>query len=195
MTAVTANDVTVVILAGGRGQRMGGQDKGLVPYKRQALIEHVIAAMRAQTDNILINANRNLAQYAGFGYPVIEDTMDNFQGPLAGFLAAMNAVNTRYILTLPCDGPVIVADYLQRMLQALNTSGCDIAVASDGHRMQPVYALIPVALKTSLQQFLEAGERKIDIWYAQHSVTEVEFDADSGLFTNMNTPDDLKKYG
>lgn len=195
MSMIGVDDISVVILAGGKGQRMGGQDKGLVSYKQKLLIEHVIDAMRAQADHILINANRNLQQYADFGYPVIEDTLDDFQGPLAGFLASMNAVKTRYILTLPCDGPIIVADYLQKMLQAVNDSGCDIAVASDGQRMQPVYALIPVALKASLQQFLEAGERKIDLWYAQHSVSLVKFAAESGLFTNMNTPNDLKNYG
>jgi len=125
---------------------------------------------------------------------VIEDTLTDFQGPLAGFLAAMSSVMTDYILTLPCDGPVITENYVTKMLQGLNQTKADLAIAYDGSRMQPVYALIPVNLKNSLNQFLDSGERKIDLWYQQHDFTLVEFAADSEFFTNINTPQDLKKY-
>lgn len=194
MNEVTVEDITVVILAGGKGRRMGGQDKGLISYKNVALIKHVIDSISQQTSKILINANRNQQQYARFGFPVIEDTLSDYQGPLAGFLAAMSAAETRYILTLPCDGPIIVNNYLSSMLQSMNSDNKELAIASDGDRMQPVYALIPVALKTSLNQFLAEGERKIDRWYQRHSYSLVEFSEESGLFTNMNTPEDLKKY-
>ncbi|MCK5665426.1 MAG: NTP transferase domain-containing protein, partial [Thiotrichaceae bacterium] len=118
----------------------------------------------------------------------------DFQGPLAGFVATMSSVTTDYILTLPCDGPVITENYVVKMLQGLNRTEADLAIASDGSRMQPVYALIPVNLKSSLNQFLASGERKIDLWYQQHDFTLVEFEADSEFFTNINTPQDLKKY-
>lgn len=191
MMPVTPDDITVVILAGGKGRRMGGKDKGLVTFKSSELIRHVIDAISQQTGKIIINANRNLDQYRSFGYPVVEDTLSGFQGPLSGFLAAMSFVDTRYILTLPCDGPVVTDDYLTSMLQVLNDSGSDLVVASDGHRMQPVYALIPVSLQQDLEQFLQAGERKIDLWYARHRVTQAVFPAALGFFTNINTPEEL----
>lgn len=194
MNQLQLEDITVVILAGGKGRRMGGQDKGLVNYKNHSLIQHVIDAISLQTSQIVINANRNVDEYATFGYPVIEDTLTDFQGPLAGFLAAMSSVSTDYILTLPCDGPVITENYVAKMLQGLNQTEAELAIASDGNRMQPVYALIPLNLKSSLNQFLASGERKIDLWYQQHDFTLVEFEADSEIFTNINTPQDLKKY-
>jgi molybdopterin-guanine dinucleotide biosynthesis protein A len=193
MNQLQIEDITVVILAGGKGRRMGGQDKGLVNYKNSSLVKHVIDAISQQSDKIIINANRNLDEYSAFGYPVVEDTLNDFQGPLAGFLAAMSNVSTDYILTMPCDGPVIIEDYVNKMKQGLNESTADLAIASDGSRMQPVYALIPLKLAGSLQQFLKTGERKIDLWYQQHNFTLVEFD-DSEFFTNINTPQDLKKY-
>ena len=194
MNQLQIEDITVVILAGGKGRRMGGQDKGLVNYKNHSLVQHVIDAISLQTSQIVINANRNVDEYATFGYPVIEDTLTDFQGPLAGFVATMSSVTTDYILTLPCDGPVITENYVTKMLQGLNQTEAELAIASDGSRMQPVYALIPVNLKNSLNQYLASGERKIDCWYQQHDFTLVEFEADSEFFTNINTPQDLKKY-
>jgi molybdopterin-guanine dinucleotide biosynthesis protein A len=106
----------------------------------------------------------------------------------------MSNVSTDYILTMPCDGPVIIDDYVNKMKQGLNESTAVLAIASDGTRMQPVYALIPLKLADSLQQFLLTGERKIDLWYQQQDFTLVEFEAESEFFTNINTPQDLKKY-
>ena len=170
---------------------MGGQDKGLIEYQQRPMISHIIDALSLQTDNIVINANRNKDVYAAYGFPVIEDTYSGFQGPLAGFYAAMSEVKTDYILTLPCDGKVVIDNYLSTMMQAMNDSGCDIAVATDGKRLQPVYALIPIRLKHSLQQFLDGGDRKIDLWYQQHNMSEVEFISHDDLFANINSPQDL----
>ena len=185
-------DITVVILAGGQGRRMGGQDKGLIEYQQRPMISHIIDAIKLQTDQIIINANRNQDTYASYGYPIIADTYSGFQGPLAGFYAAMQQVTSPYILTVPCDGKVIIDDYVERMMDALNEAQGDIAVATDGTRLQPVYALIPVKLQQSLQMFLDAGDRKIDIWYQQHKMIEVEFIADQDLFANINSPQDLE---
>jgi molybdopterin-guanine dinucleotide biosynthesis protein A len=194
MRPVNNNDVTVVILAGGKGRRMGGKDKGLIAFKNDSLIKHIIDAISQQTNTILINANRNIEKYAEYGYPVIEDSLSDFQGPLAGFMAAMSVAETDYILTLPCDGPIIVENYVEEMISRLNRTGSEIVVASDGQRMQPVYALIPVKLQSSLQKFLGDGERKIDKWYQQHQTSLAEFNDESGVFTNMNTPEDIKKF-
>ena len=188
---ITKEDITVVILAGGQGRRMDGQDKGLIVYQQKPMISHIIDAIKLQCDNIVINANRNLDIYAKYGYPVIEDTYSGFQGPLAGFYASMTQVKTDYILTVPCDGKVIIDNYVEKMLNAVNETDSDIAVASDGIRLQPVYALIPNRLHPSLQAFLDAGDRKIDIWYQKHQMTQVEFIADQDVFANINTPRDL----
>ncbi len=188
------DDITVVILAGGKGRRMGGRDKGLITYKNTILVQHIIDEISLQTDKIIINANRNMHEYATLGYPVVEDTLNDFQGPLAGFLSAMQSVNTSYILTLPCDGPVIPKNYVEKMKQRLNDTNSDMAIATDGDRMQPVYALIPVSLSENLSQFLAEGGRKIDLWYQQYNYTQVEFAAEGGFFTNINTPQDLQKF-
>ncbi len=193
MNKITAQDVTAVILAGGMGRRMGGQDKGLVEYKNTTLIQHVISGIAGQAEHILINANRNIDTYTAFGFPVVEDSLQNFQGPLAGFYAAMQRAETDYILTLPCDGPYVVDDYLETMLNVLNEQDCEMVIASDGERMQPVYALIPTRLKDSLLHYLEEGERKIDQWYQRHQFALAEFSASTKLFTNINTPEDIQE--
>ena len=179
--------VTAVILAGGRGSRMGGVDKGLVDFNGQPLIEHVIGAISTQARTLLINANRNLVRYQRFGYPVVADSLNDYKGPLAGFLAAMEVAQTPYIVTVPCDGPLLADDLVERLVRALENNEAELAVAHDGHRMQPVYALIPVTLKQSLQRYLEGGDRKIDLWYAQHRVALADFSDLPSTFVNINT--------
>ena len=191
---IDKRNITAVILAGGKGRRLEGQDKGLVIYKGKALIQHVIERIQSQVGTIVINANRNQETYASYGYPTISDEMSNFQGPLAGFATAMKTVKTDYIITLPCDGPSLPLDLVQRMLSKLNafedTSNC-IAVAHDGEWLQPVHALIPIALIDSLEAFLANGDRKIDLWYAKHDLVLVDFSDQSDAFFNINKKEQL----
>jgi molybdenum cofactor guanylyltransferase len=182
--------ITAVILAGGRGRRMGGVDKGLVELNGRPLIEHVIDALASQVRSLMINANRNLVRYQQFGYPVIADSITDYQGPLAGFLAAMEAVETAYIVTVPCDGPLLTDKLVERLVAARERESAEIAVAHDGQRMQPVYALIPVALKPSLQRYLDGGDRKIDLWYARHRVALADFSDLPTTFVNINTEEE-----
>ena len=184
------SDITAVILAGGRGSRMGGIDKGLIELNGKPLIEHVISAVAPQVETLIINANRNLNAYAAFGYPVITDSMEDYQGPLAGFLAAMDAVKTSDIVAVPCDGPLLAYDLVGRLSNARLRDNADIAVAHDGNRLQPVYALIPLRLRTSLQAYLDGGDRKIDLWYAQHRVAYADFSDAPSTFINVNTPEE-----
>ncbi len=179
--------VTAVILAGGRARRMGGVDKGLVEMNGQPMITQVIQRIKPQTDHILINANRNIAEYEKLGYPVISDSLSDFQGPLAGFLAAMQSCDTDYIATLPCDGPLLPTDMIERMVTGLSQNRNPIAVAHDGQRLQPVHALISCGLEQSLLQFLQAGDRKIDLWYAQHNYSTTDFSDSPETFLNINT--------
>ncbi len=182
--------ITAVILAGGRGRRMGGVDKGLVEFNGRPLIEHVIAAIEGQVRTLMINANRNLVRYQTFGLPVIADSLNDYQGPLAGFLAAMEMAQTPYIVTVPCDGPLLADDLVERLVQARERDAAEIAVAHDGQRMQPVYALIPITLKQSLQDYLAGGDRKIDLWYARHRVALADFSDLPSTFVNINTEEE-----
>ncbi|MES9812878.1 MAG: molybdenum cofactor guanylyltransferase MobA [Candidatus Thiodiazotropha sp.] len=179
--------VTAVILAGGRGRRMDGEDKGLIELNGRPLVQHVISAIQPQVAAILINANRNRERYAAFGYPVIADSLLDYQGPLAGFIAAMQALATEDMLTLPCDGPLVPPDLVERLYEARRSAGADIAVAHDGDRLQPVYALIPKRLTDSLQRYLDRGDRKIDLWYEEHRVTHADFSDIPRTFINVNT--------
>ncbi|MBT3093132.1 MAG: molybdenum cofactor guanylyltransferase [Candidatus Thiodiazotropha endolucinida] len=179
--------VTAVILAGGRGRRMGGEDKGLIELNGRPLVQHVISAIQPQVATILINANRNQERYAAFGYPVIADSLLDYQGPLAGFIAALQAVETEDMLTLPCDGPLVPPDLVARLYEARQSAGADIAVAHDGDRLQPVYALIPKRLADSLQHYLDRGDRKIDLWYEEHRVAHADFSDIPRTFINVNT--------
>ena len=193
MTAITQKQVTAVILAGGMGRRMGGQDKGQIKLNDQPLIEYVIEAIRPQVATILINANRHHDFYAQYGYPVLSDRLQDYQGPLAGFSTGMHAATTSYIVTVPCDGPLLAPDLVERLITALQDKNAELAVAHDGHRLQPVYALIPVSLLTSLDAFLVSGERKIDRWYAQHVMAMADFSDAAQTFLNVNTPEDRQR--
>lgn len=179
--------VTVAILAGGQGRRFGGQDKGLVSVSGMPLIEHILEQLRAETANIVINANRNQERYKGYGYPVIEDTMPDYQGPLAGFASVMTNLNTEFLLTLPCDAPRIPDNYVSKMLARQKETGAEIVVASDGERLQPVHSLIANRLLPSLLAFLSRGERKIDRWYAEHNMVTLDFSDTPDVFHNLNT--------
>ncbi len=195
MSSPDKENITAVILAGGRGRRLGGQDKGLLELNGKPLIEHILDAVKPQVKTVIINANRNLDVYTDYTYPVVSDEMTDFQGPLAGFAAALSACNTDYIMTLPCDGPAVPADLANRLSKALIENEAELAVAHDGQRMQPVYALIPVSLLASLQKFLDAGDRKIDLWYAQHKVALTDFSDVMENFFNINTEKDHHRAG
>ena len=187
----TRISVTGVILAGGRAQRMGGRDKGLIPVAGKPMIAHVIAALEPQVTTLLINANRNLDAYAEHGYPVVQDVVEGYCGPLAGMASAMGAVRTPYILTAPCDSPFVPPDLLRRLAGALQEENAEIGVAHNGDRMQPVFALLACDLLPSLQEFLDAGERKIDRWYAARRTAVADFSDTPDAFLNLNTPEDV----
>ncbi|MCC5809955.1 MAG: molybdenum cofactor guanylyltransferase [Ectothiorhodospiraceae bacterium] len=185
MTAVTG-----LVLAGGRATRMGGMDKGLVPLNGTAMVEHIVSRLRPQVQSLLINANRNRADYERLGFPVVADAFGDYAGPLAGMAAGLAAADTELVCCVPCDSPLIPPDLVSRLLEARAEAGAAIAVASGLGRLQPVFALIPRALLTDLQQSLEAGERKIDRWYDRHGLVSVDFSDAPDTFLNVNTPEE-----
>lgn len=187
-------EITIVILAGGRGRRMDEHDKGLIELEGKSLVKHVIDAISKQNQNILINANQNLRQYQVFGYPVVSDEMSGFQGPLAGMATAMTSVTTPYILTLPCDAPYIAEDYQQRMWSALESQQTDLIVAHDGSRLQSVHALLPVSLYADLVNYLEGKNRRVDTWYSQYALGLLDCSGFAEMFSNLNTREQLEAY-
>ena len=187
------SDITAIILAGGMGRRFQGQDKGLIEYQGQPLVERLIGKLQQQGVAVAINANRNIETYEQYGLPVFSDELDNYQGPLAGFATAMSSVSTDYILTLPCDGPLLADDYVERYVSAANQTPASILVADDGERLQPVHAMIQCDLLNDLTDFLDSGERKIDRWYARYDFTRVDFSDAPECFRNINNLQDLEQ--
>lgn len=184
--------VAGVVLAGGLARRMNNQDKGLVLYKGQAMVSYAVNSISAVVDQLLINANRNLSDYESFGYPVVSDQTDTFDGPLAGMLAAMDYCSADVLLVMPCDSPLITAEDLQRLLQAQAFEQVDIAVAYDGERLHPVFSVLNTSLQDSLRTYLLSGQRKIDRWFAQHRMQQVDFSDRPQVFMNINTMTELQ---
>lgn len=185
--------ITALVLAGGKGRRMGGRDKGLLPFGDGFLVGHVLAAIRPQVGAALISANRHRDEYLQFGVPVLADPLDDFQGPLAGFLAGLQNMHTEFLLTLPCDGPIVIGDLAQRLAAGLSKDGANIAVAHDGNRLQPVYALLHRRVLPDLVLALEQGERKIDRWYSRNHWVTVDFSDVPEQFSNINTPEEYAR--
>lgn len=188
--AVPRNEITGVILAGGRGSRMGGEDKGLVLLNGRAMVEHVVERLRPQVGSLLISANRNRERYEALGYRVVVDSLPDYQGPLAGMASVLQIATTPYVVTVPCDSPLIGDDLVARLARALVTDSADIAVAHDGARAHPVFLLLKRSLLPSLLGFLQAGERKIDRWFGRHRVASADFSDSPEAFINVNDPDE-----
>lgn len=181
--------VTGAVLAGGRARRMGGEDKGLVPLGGEPMVARVIAALRPQVATVLINANRNAARYREIGRcEVLGDEVEGYAGPLAGMATVLRAAATPFVLTVPCDSPLVAADLGARLHAALSAAGAELAVAHDGERLQPVFALLRRELLDSLLDFLGAGERKIDRWYATRRMACADLSDRPETFENVNTP-------
>jgi molybdenum cofactor guanylyltransferase len=181
-----------VILAGGRATRMGGEDKGLVLLGGRPMVAWIAAALAPQVDALIINANRNIDRYAALGYPVVPDALAEFQGPLAGMASAMQAMGPRDLVTAPCDSPFVPPDLVARLRRSRATAGAGIAVAHDGGRLQPVFALISCSLRASLEAFLARGDRKIDLWFEQCGYATADFSDCQRTFININSPDELR---
>ena len=193
---IAKQDITGLILAGGRGSRMGGVDKGLQNHHGVPLAMHALMRLAPQVGEIMINANRNLGAYESMGVPVWPDTLADYAGPLAGFLTGLERCETPYLVTVPCDSPLFPDDLVARLAQALVEADAEIAMAAtceDGVlQVQPVFCLMKSSVLESLVRFTQDGQRKIDKWTALHRCIEVAFD-DANAFANANTADELKR--
>ena len=191
MSNPSKNRVTGLILAGGQARRMGGIDKGFAELAGRPLIEWVLESLAPQTTDLIINANRNESDYARYGHPVIGDAIDGFCGPLAGIAAGLAASDSDYLVTCPCDSPLVPSDLVSRLSQSLAANNAELAVAHNGERLQPVFALLSGNLLASLETYLHEGGRKIDHWYEQHVMSVVDFSDQPEAFMNINTPEDV----
>lgn len=194
---IPRDDITGLVLAGGRGSRMGGVDKGLQNHLGLPLALHALMRLAPQVGHAMINANRNLGAYESFGVPVWPDALPDYPGPLAGFLAGLEHCETPWLVTVPCDTPAFPLDLVERLAAAAAAQDAEIAMAAtqsaDGTtQVQPVFCLLRTSLLESLVRFTQSGQRKIDRWTAQHRCIEVPF-ADEAAFFNANTPDDLQQ--
>ena len=186
--------ITGLILAGGRGSRMGSVDKGLQPFKGTPMVAHVLARFQPQVDEILINANRSIDEYSAFGYRVIADAIDGYAGPLAGLHIGMTHASHPLVATVPCDSPFLPLDLIARLSNALQEANAELAVAKTFDQPHPVFCLVKTTLAPHLQAFLQSGQRKIDKWYATLNVVEVAFDDEEAAFSNINTVEELKSF-
>jgi molybdopterin-guanine dinucleotide biosynthesis protein A len=192
---ITANQITGLILAGGRAQRMGGIDKGFILFHGKPLVESAIDRLKPQVSTILINANRSITKYSHYGYPVLLDETPDFSGPLAGFSVGLKHCKTPYLLTSPCDSPLLPTDLAEKMANELEEKNLDLVYASSQEAnekiwAQPVFCLMKRTLQASLDTFLSKGDLKIDRWFKDLRSGTVVFD-NAQAFANVNTPEEL----
>ncbi|MEJ8838920.1 molybdenum cofactor guanylyltransferase MobA [Ramlibacter sp. AN1133] len=198
---IEKNAITGLVLAGGRGTRMGGVDKGLQNFRGMPLALHTMLRLAPQVGEVMINANRNLSAYESFGVPVWPDGIGDYAGPLAGFLTGLERCETEYLVTVPCDTPLFPQDFVARLAEALEREDAEIAMAAAGEedgtvRTQPVFSLMRHELMEDLVRFTQGGGRKIDAWTGQHKTVVVPFDRpgdDPSAFFNANTLAELHR--
>lgn len=191
--------VLLVLLAGGLSRRMGGGDKSLQMLGGRPILRRIIDRLAAPGMPAILNANGDPARFAGFGLPVVPDSVADFPGPLAGVLAGMrwaqaNAPQAADIVTVPTDSPFLPRDLVTRLRAGRDAAGADLACAASGGRPHPVVGLWPVRLADDLEQAMGEGVRKVDVWTARHRLATVEFPAGRvDPFFNVNRPEDLQE--
>ncbi len=185
--------ITGLVLAGGLGRRMGGEDKGLVKLAGRPMVHHALEALRPQVGQLWVNANRNLETYAGFGQEVIVDSLQGYMGPLAGIHSALQRLTTEFLVTAPCDAPLVARDLVRRLLGACVAGDAEVAVATDGTRQQPVFLLLRATVAPSLASYLANGGRKIDAWFRTLRLAEADFRDEPDTFVNVNDPDERRR--
>ena len=196
---MNTEQISGLILAGGRGTRMGHVDKGLQNFRGAPMALHVMLRLQPQVGDLMINANQNLAPYESFGVPVWPDEMQGYAGPLAGMQTGLIHCTTDYMVTAPCDSPFLPVDLVERLAAGLLDADADLAVAVTGEgegetrQAHPVFCLMKASLLQHLTEFLRDGGRKIDAWYASLNTVDVHF-AEEAAFRNINTVAELKSY-
>ncbi len=172
---------------------MGGSDKGLIRLAGQPMLWYVLEVLRPQVARVVVNANRNLDSYREFGCDLVSDVVGNFSGPLAGMASGMQAASTPYVVSVPCDSPLVTGDLVARLYRALREQDAEVCVVHDGDRMHPVFLLLRRELVDSMLAFLNAGERKIDRWFERHRLAVCDFSDCPDAFINVNRQTDVER--
>jgi molybdopterin-guanine dinucleotide biosynthesis protein A len=188
------SSVTGLILAGGKGSRMGGVDKGLQAFRGKRLVDHVYERLAPQVGGVIINANQNQEAYRTFGVRVVSDAIGGYAGPLAGFHAGLSVSKRPFLATVPCDSPFLPEDLVARLFARIDETGAELAVAKTSDQPHPVFSLMRRGVLDHLGDFLKGGGRKIDAWYATLNVVEVAFDDEPDAFSNINTLEELETW-
>jgi molybdenum cofactor guanylyltransferase len=197
-----SENVVGVLLAGGRSSRMGGGDKCLLPLGGQPMLAHIIDRLTPQVSDLVINANGDVARFAAFNLPVIEDRLEGHAGPLAGVHAGIewarfNRPQSRYIVTAATDTPFFPADIISRFRAVIGDGEPRLLVARSEEGVHPVFGLWPVSLASALETSVKTGMRKVQAWVADHNAEQIFFpalDIDGRKvdpFFNINRPEDL----
>ena len=186
--------LSAVVLAGGRGRRLGGQDKGLVRLQDKPLIEYSLALLKPYTERIMISANRNQETYQHYGFPVISDDSDEFAGPLAGILAALRQCQTDSLLVLACDIPFLPKRTVDMLIERYQTNDCDICCVEDENGLQPLVGILSTSLADKLSDYLAAGHNKVQEWFRAQQLCTLQIQPQEGKVFNINTEQELSKY-
>lgn len=192
---IEKKDIGIVILAGGKAQRMDGQNKGLIQLAGMSLIEHVIKRLDPEITERVISANEDLAHYQALGYPVIEDSLPGQPGPLCGMFSAMQFLKKEWLLVVPCDVPLLPNDYVKRMIS--HDASAKAYVAFDGTRQHSGCCLLHHSLQADLLAHLEQQRLAVHRFLEEHHAQQIDFSDEAQAFTNINTPqqlEELKQY-
>ena len=193
---INTTHITGLILAGGRGTRMGSVDKGLQLFHGQPMVQHVMARLTPQVGAVLINANQNLERYREFDVPVWPDQIADYAGPLAGIHAGLSHCVTDYLLSVPCDAPLLPENLAQKLTDALQANDAELAMVVTGEEKnphsQPVFCLMKKSVLPGLIAYLQQGGRKVETWAALQKYIVVHFE-DAAAFTNINTKEQLQQ--
>ncbi|MCD4558481.1 molybdenum cofactor guanylyltransferase MobA [Lelliottia nimipressuralis] len=179
-----------VVLAGGRATRMGGKDKGLQELNGKPLWQHVADALRVQVGAIAVSANRHIDIYQQSGYPVYQDALANYPGPLAGMLSVMQQADDEWFLFCPCDTPFIPPTLAERLVE--QRKDAPVVWVHDGERDHPAITLISRKLCPDLRAYLASGERRVMLFMRQSGGHSVDFSDLKEAFVNVNTTEDLQ---
>lgn len=193
MANIFTNNITGIVLAGGKSSRMHGHNKGLALLNGKPLVAHVIQRLRPQVSDLLISANDNISEYEKFGLLVVQDTIAGHAGPLAGIAACMAQAETEYVLCVPCDSPYLPDDLSARLYHSMIDNQAELAYVHDGIRPQPLFALIQRGLMNSIFNYLASDHHKVDSWYHGHRFIECDYSDKQADFININSEKDLKK--
>lgn len=183
--------VTGIILAGGAGQRMGGADKGWLPFHNKALIEHVSERFRPQVERIIISCNRNMDRYRQLGYQIVMDAAANYQGPLAGICAGLQLVQTEWAAIVPVDAPFLPTNLVRALISSAQSDNADACYVRNNEKMEPTFCVLKKDRLGDLQLFIDRDSKQsVRTFLESVNAAHCQFH-DAFAFKNLNTPADL----